>query len=222
MVRNELVETTVATKTNGNTARKGIELSSRAAHLAVGGAGLGSRRSTTPSAACSWRSRTGQGEMPRRARHTLAGRLAAGQPLCASHLPTEAGIRHSGALLVLENLSGIRATTVMFTVINSVLLRPLCFYPEPEKTSPLCADTRNSSANSGDSRILISRTRSTKAARSPWRRGVIAGARSASRETRSTCSAERSRRSCSRRWEFHRCKVALFGRTKTGRAQHPW
>ena len=43
------------------------------------------------------RSRTGQGEMPRRARHTLAGRLAAGQPLCASHLPTEAGIRHSGA-----------------------------------------------------------------------------------------------------------------------------
>src|SRR5205809_900592 len=71
-VRNELVDATMATRANGSTARKGAELSSRGAHVAVGGARPGSGGSTSTSAACAWRSGAGQGEMPRRARHTLA------------------------------------------------------------------------------------------------------------------------------------------------------
>src|SRR5437016_9475542 len=94
--RNELVEAALAANANGSTTRKGTELSSRAAYVAIGGAGPSSGRSTTTSAACSRRSRTGQGEVPRRARHTLAGRFAAGHPLCAAHLPAEAGIRSGG------------------------------------------------------------------------------------------------------------------------------
>src|SRR2546425_9257220 len=94
-VRNDLVEATVATKAIGSTARKGTELSSRAAHLAVGGARHTSGRSTTTSTACARRSGTGQGEVPRRAGHALAGRFAAGRPLCASYIPAKARI-HSG------------------------------------------------------------------------------------------------------------------------------
>src|SRR6267143_486142 len=91
-VRDELVETTIATNANGSAARKGIELSSRAAHLAVDWARYTSGRSTTTSTACARRSGTGQGEVPRRARHALAGRFAAGHPLCASHIPAKARI----------------------------------------------------------------------------------------------------------------------------------
>ena len=36
-----------------------------------------------------------QGEVPRRARHTLAVRFAAGHPLCASHIPAKARL-HAG------------------------------------------------------------------------------------------------------------------------------
>src|SRR6266566_7765847 len=105
-VRNELVDATMATRANGSTARKGAELSSRGAHVAVGGARPGSGGSTSTSAACARRSGAGQGEVPRRARHTLAGRFAAGRPLCASHIPAKArlhadcaadtGTRHRG------------------------------------------------------------------------------------------------------------------------------
>src|SRR6266705_410781 len=105
-VRNELVDATMATRANGSTARKGAELSSRAAHVAVGGARPGSGRSTSTSAACARRSGAGQGEVPRCARYTLA------------------------ALLMLA--LGIEATTVMFAVINSILLRPLS-YPQPDR-----------------------------------------------------------------------------------------
>src|SRR5438046_10114176 len=106
VVPNDLVEATVATKANGSTARKGTELSSRAAHLAVDWARHTSGRSTTTSTACARRSGTGQGEVPRRAGHALAGRFAAGRPLCASHVPAKArlhadcaadtGTRHRG------------------------------------------------------------------------------------------------------------------------------
>src|SRR5438046_1346478 len=94
-VLDELVETTIATNANGSAARKGIELSSRAAHVAVDWSGHTSGRSTSTSAACARRSGTGQGEVPRRARHTLARRFAAGYPLCASHLPAKARF-HAG------------------------------------------------------------------------------------------------------------------------------
>src|SRR5712664_28317 len=94
-VRDELVETTIATNANGSAARKGIELSSRAAHVAVDWARHTSGRSTTTSTACARRSGTGQGEVPRRAGHALAGRFAAGHPLCASYIPAKARI-HSG------------------------------------------------------------------------------------------------------------------------------
>src|SRR5260370_22236661 len=94
-VRNELVDAAVATKADGSTARKRTELSSRAAHLTVGGARQTSGRSTTRSAACSWRSGTGQGEVPRRTRHTVAGGFAAGHPLRASYIPAKARL-HAG------------------------------------------------------------------------------------------------------------------------------
>src|SRR5437763_9971947 len=95
VVPNDLVEATVATKANGSTARKGTELSSRGAHLAVDWALHTSGRSTTTSTACARRSGTGQGEVPRRAGHALAGRFAAGHPLCASHIPAKTRI-HGG------------------------------------------------------------------------------------------------------------------------------
>src|SRR6266404_1030637 len=94
-VRNELVEATLASNANGSTTRKVTELSSRAAHVAVGCAWPGSGRGTTRIAAFSRRSGTGQGEVPRRAGLTLAGRFAAGHPLCASHIPAKARL-HAG------------------------------------------------------------------------------------------------------------------------------
>src|SRR5256885_14524993 len=94
-VRDELVERTIATNANGSAARKGIELSSRAAYVAVDWARHTSGPSTTTSTACAGRSGTGQGEVPRRAGHALAGRFAAGHPLCASHIPAKARI-HAG------------------------------------------------------------------------------------------------------------------------------
>src|SRR5260370_17667510 len=94
-VRDELVETTIATNANGSAARKGIELSSRAAHVAVDWARHTSGRSTTTSTACARRPGTGQGEVPRRAGHALAGRFGTGHPLCASHIPANTRIHHA-------------------------------------------------------------------------------------------------------------------------------
>src|SRR5438034_9275736 len=89
-VRDELVETTIATNANGSAARKGIELSSQAAHVAVHRARHTSARSTTTCTACARRSGTGQGEVPRRARHALAGTLAPEPPRSPSHIPAKA------------------------------------------------------------------------------------------------------------------------------------
>src|ERR1700730_4002910 len=89
-VRDELVEAPLATHANGSSTRKGTDLSSRAAHIALGRPRHNSRRSTPTSAAGPRRPGTGQGKMPRRARHTLAGRFAARHSLRTSHLPAKA------------------------------------------------------------------------------------------------------------------------------------
>src|SRR5258707_15342639 len=96
-VRNELVEATLASNANGSTTRKGTELSSRAAHVAVGCARPGSGRGTTRSAAFSRRSGTGQGEVPRRTGQTLAGRFAAGNPPFTSYIPAKPVVHAVGA-----------------------------------------------------------------------------------------------------------------------------
>jgi len=65
--------------------------------------------------------------MPRCARHALAGRFLAGCPLHSSDSAPETRLRGSDAL---HAGPGIGAATIMFTVVDSVLLKPLPF-PEP-------------------------------------------------------------------------------------------
>jgi len=99
------------------------------AYVAVDWARHTSGRSTTTSTACRSAVRNRSRRVPRRAGTRLAGRFAADTRYCASHIPAKAGFTVV-ALLILS--LGIGATTVMFAVINSVLLRPLS-YPEPDR-----------------------------------------------------------------------------------------
>jgi hypothetical protein len=71
---------------------------------------------------------------------------------------------------------GIGATTVMFTVIHGVLLRPLP-YPDPERWSRYM-DTPKNMAISGESHIRTFSTLSAKVALLPiWRHGVTVAIR---------------------------------------------
>ena len=77
-----------------------------------------------------WRPRTDERAVPRRSRHAVGRGSPAGRAVRRSR--TLRRMPGFAAVAVLMLAVGIGATSVMFTVVNSVLLKPLS-YPEPER-----------------------------------------------------------------------------------------
>ena len=116
------------------------------------------------------RSSAGEGRMSRCPWHTLVEDLLQDFRFALRALRQRAGF----AAVTLSTLAlGIRATTVMFTVINGVLLKPLS-YPDPERLVTLHGHTKNM-AISGESHTPTFSTLSARVALSRvWPHGITA------------------------------------------------